>query len=240
MLLWVIITWLIISGLILFHPFHTLSQFFVIGLNPFLGFIFQGCLVLAAVALIIFVRKILLKFPAIKSLEVADWFVIGGIACFMTVPFMNSNNSLDIHLHDTYAVIDGGIVRGAIALFFGLCAAIYYFFSNMAKRPLNRTAGWIHFWATLTMIILIFIPMRYERLADMPRSYMDYSRWGDFQQFARYNLFILGLTVAFLAGQSIFICNIIYTIFTLRHRFSRRDLLPPASHSYPRKPPSGS
>lgn len=221
-----VLIWITISTLILLPPFDFLDRF-VIWFNPSLSFILiLGCsVVLAAVSLVIFVKKILLSHASIKNLEPADWFVIGGIASLMTVPFFTgSNHTLDIHLHDTYFVIAHGHIMGAVAVFFGLCAAVYYFFSNAARQPMNKVAGWIHFWVTFIGMIVISIPVHYVGQTAAPRNYRDYSDWSSFHQFGGYNLFISGVAIAVFTSQLIFIFNIVYTIFTLLLRLVRGSL----------------
>lgn len=223
MLVWVIIVWLIISGLILFHPFYTASHLFVTGLNPFVEVILCVVAALLIIPPLLFLRRAIINRPAFKDLRPGDWFVIGAVAWLAALPLVYDQARLNIHFYDVPVFLPGGIIPLVILLYFGLCGLLYY------KLHANNPGCQIHFWITLLGFIVILFPVPAKPdLTNEGHRYIDHSNWHPVQ-----NTFLNTWIIAVLSAQILCIFNILLT----RPRGAH---LPPASRSYPRKPPSGS
>lgn len=121
------------------------------------------------------------------------------------------NSALDIHLHDTYFVIAHFHIVLAVAVLFCIFAWIYFTFTLITRRRVNRTLTLIHFWVTFAGALCIFWPMHYEGLAGMPRRYMQYNDWVSYRQFSGLNQFISLVALAVLLAQLLLPINLIYS-----------------------------
>ncbi|HEU5276516.1 MAG TPA: cytochrome c oxidase subunit I [Xanthobacteraceae bacterium] len=96
-------------------------------------------------------------------------FVIGGVSGFMTavVP-------VDWQLTDTYFVV-AHLHYVLIGInFFGVMAAIYYWFPKMTGRMLSEKLGQLNFWLTFIGFNVAFFPMHISGLMGMPRRIYTY------------------------------------------------------------------
>lgn len=219
MLIWAIITWLIITGLVLFHPSYTASHLFVTGLNPFVPFIFWGAAALLIIPPILFLRRTIVKRPAFKDLRPGDWFVIGAISWLAALPLVYDQARLNIYFYDVPLFLPCGIIWGAIVLYFGLCGLLYF------RLPANNPVAQVHFWITLLGFIVVLFPIHYETyLTNEGHRYIDHSNW-----YPEQNTFLNTWIITVLSAQVLCIFNIMLS--------RPRVALLPASHSYPRKPP---
>lgn len=143
-------------------------------------------------------------------------FLFGAIALILfgiVIQLYVANTALDLHLHDTYLIIPHFHMILFISFFFGTYASIYYVFPKVFRRYMNEALGLIHFIITFLGTIIIFIPVRCERFAVMPRRYYDYSALESFKAFSQLNYFISIVVLIVFLGQILFVWNFIASIF---------------------------
>ena len=80
---------------------------------------------------------------------------------------------VDLFLHDTYYVIAHFHYIVAPGTIFALFAATYYWFPKATGRMMNEFWGKVHFWSTLPLINVIFLPMFLQGMSGMHRRWYD-------------------------------------------------------------------
>lgn len=148
-------------------------------------------------------------------MKISDWIrrpyhllLLTAIVLFIA-SFFFSDESFDIHLHDTYYVIAIWHILRTGTMFLSLLWFIYL----ITFRWLNRYLTWIHMVTTFLSIGL-FITLThwlpsFSGSAEMPspRSYLELS--------SLYNNYIerlLAFALFAIAGQLFFVANICYAI----------------------------
>jgi cytochrome c oxidase subunit 1 len=76
---------------------------------------------------------------------------------------------VDLHLHDTYYVIGHFHYVVAPGVLFGLFAGIYHWYPKMTGRMMNTFLGHLHFWPTLVMMNVVFMPMMIQGMQGFHR-----------------------------------------------------------------------
>jgi cytochrome c oxidase subunit 1 len=79
----------------------------------------------------------------------------------------------DIPLHDTYYVVAHFHYIVAPGTIFAIFAGIYYWFPKVTGRKMDEFLGHIHFWPSLVLMNVIFMPMFIQGLAGMNRRLYD-------------------------------------------------------------------
>lgn len=104
----------------------------------------------------------------------------------LVASFFTLNETLDIHLYDTYYIIPTAYASWAIVLFL-LMLWVVYLFTN--RWLFSKTLVWLHVVLTVVTSLFMFIYVFNFRelggMAGMPRRYMDYSDWDIFWQYQR-------------------------------------------------------
>ena len=190
---------------------------FVSGMSPFLGAFF------VLLTLLIAIPSAIKVFNWITTLwrgnirfTPAMLFAIGFVSLFISGGLTGiwlGNSTIDMHVTDTYFVIAHFHIVMGVSAFFGMFCGIYHWFPKMYGRYLNNTLGYIHFWGTLVGAYLIFWPMHYQGLANVPRRYFDFRLWSSFNQFNDLNIFITVVTIIVFLLQLLFVFNFFYSIF---------------------------
>jgi cytochrome c oxidase subunit 1 len=142
------------------------------------------------------------------SIGFVSLFISGGLTGIWL-----GNSTIDMHVTDTYFVVAHFHIVMGVSAFFGMFAGVYHWFPKMYGRYLNNTLGYIHFWGTLVGAYLIFWPMHYQGLANVPRRYFDFRLWSSFNQFDNLNKFITIVTIVVFFLQLMFVFNFFYSIF---------------------------
>ena len=179
-----------------------IHHMFVSGLNPFLNILF-------------IILVILLLLPAIfwgfRKLQVPPWmlFAMGAVSwmCWVIAwQIWGNNSTIDIHLDDTYYIIESFPFLLLLPLFMIGFSGIYYFLER--KGFVNKSIGQFHFWITFVACYFLFWPAgSYEGLAGMPRRYIDYAP--ALYRFAEVNRRILFAAVIMLITQAVFVAAVI-------------------------------
>ncbi len=190
---------------------------FMTGMNPFLGSVFM------LLTLIIAVPSAVKAFNYITTLwrgniifTPAMLFAIGLVSFFVSgglTGIILGNSALDIQLHDTYFVVAHFHLVMGSAAFFGMIAGVYHWFPKMFGRMMNKTLGYVHFWATFIGVYLVFFPMHYLGIAGFPRRYYQWSGFETFNSYADLNSFISIAAILTFVAQFVFLYNFIYSIF---------------------------
>jgi heme/copper-type cytochrome/quinol oxidase subunit 1 len=129
---------------------------------------------------------------------------------------LNQNNSVDVHIHDTYFVIAHAHIFWFLAIL-SLLVWTLYFLTN--KFLFSKTLTWAHIIITiLTLILFVFTLYFGDSLSNLkPRRYYDHSSLNSFGAADKYTKAI-GRTLSILIfGQIIFIINFIAGLFKRRH-----------------------
>ncbi len=136
------------------------------------------------------------------------------VALFV-VSFFTPNDSLDIHLHDTYIII-----KTAWLFWLGIIPlltlwTLYYLTKHLL---FSKALMWTHILLTIiTLILLVSISFcsnsYYSELGGMPRRYYDYSAWNNFSLYDNLTKVVFITVILLILAQLIYILNFILGIF---------------------------
>ena len=122
---------------------------------------------------------------------------------YFIVSFFFFNQTMDIHLHDTYFIIALTyllrFLAGSLLLFWLLYKVLY-------KYLLSGFLSWTHIISTLIATILI---LTFNNWSEEIYSTKGFVSLNDLKQFQRYNTILSMLTVILAAGQFIFLINLL-------------------------------
>jgi cytochrome c oxidase subunit 1 len=124
--------------------------------------------------------------------------------------FFASNETLDIHLHDTYFIIALTNLFAGISVLLLILWLLYLFTSRLL---FSNMLTWIHILSTTIAFLLLVVfsfysNYYYEGLAGMPRRYPDYDHW---RQLSSYNHLTTAVYIIFLViclGVLVFVVNL--------------------------------
>jgi cytochrome c oxidase subunit I len=128
---------------------------------------------------------------------------------------LNQNNSVDIHLHDTYFVIAHAHIFWLLAI---LALLVWTLYLAANKFLFSKALTWAHVIVTILTLILFALTLYVgDSLSNLkPRRYYDYSSWNSFGAYGKYTKAI-GITLSILiSGQIIFLINFIAGLFKRR------------------------
>ncbi len=106
--------------------------------------------------------------PMLFALAFLPMFGIGGLTG-LPLGF----NFSDVALHDSYYVIAHFHYVVAPGTIFAIFAGVYYWFPKMTGRRMSEFWGRVHFWGSLILMNLIFMPMFAQGMAGMSRRMSD-------------------------------------------------------------------
>ncbi len=190
---------------------------FITGMNPFLGAVFTFTTLLVAIPSAVKVFNYLTTlWKGNIRFTPAMLFAIGLVSTFITgglTGIILGDSALDINVHDTYFVVGHFHIVMGLSGTFGMISGIYHWFPKMYGRVMNKSLGYIHFWATIVTAYGIFFPMHFLGLAGVPRRYYANTEFPMFNEMYDINELITVFAIIAVASQGIFIFNIFYSMF---------------------------
>jgi cytochrome c oxidase subunit 1 len=193
---------------------------FTSGMSPYIGEYFSIVTVLISLPFsILLVNLVATLWRAEIRLRTAMLFALGLIAATAVGGLGGiwlGTATSDAYLHDSYFVVGHFHLMIGVVTFFGLFAAIYYWYPKMFGRPLNETLGKVHFWLTTAPVFAGFVGMHYIGLAGLLRRTYN----GTVYEYARpvhgLNVWISVALFIAAAAQLVFIANFVGSWFRKR------------------------
>lgn len=114
------------------------------------------------------------------------------------------NETLDIHLHDTYYIIPTAYAFWGIVLFLILLWVVYM----VTNRWLfSKSLVWLHVIISIaaSLFIVIYL-LNFRGMAGMPRRYVDFSEW---DMFRRYRTSIVVSVMVLAGGVVVYLVNLV-------------------------------
>lgn len=119
--------------------------------------------------------------------------------------FFSPDHRLDLHLHDTYFVIDGQVLYRGATLNLLLLWAICF----LARKFLfSKVLTWIHVFLTLAFTFVWIVPI-FRNYWNGATAYADYSGLESIQHFNTIAYLQLFLALAFVLAQVLFLIHLI-------------------------------
>jgi cytochrome c oxidase subunit 1 len=136
-----------------------------------------------------------------------------GLVFVLTSFFiLRQNNSVDIHLHDTYFVIAHTHIFWLLAIL-ALFVWTLYLLTN--KILYSKALTWAHVIITILTLLLFALTLFFgdSFMNPTPRRYYDYTNWNSFDNYTTFTKAI-GISIfVLLFGQFIFVINLILGLF---------------------------
>ncbi|HYV45763.1 MAG TPA: cbb3-type cytochrome c oxidase subunit I [Myxococcaceae bacterium] len=133
---------------------------FLTGMNPLLGKGFMTfTLIISVPAEVLFLNWLHTMWHGSNRFPTPMLFAVGTVFVFglggLTGLYLGTI-ATDIYLHDTMWVVGHFHLTMAAAAFLGSFSGLYYWFPKMFGRQMNETLGKVHFWGSVTFIVLVF------------------------------------------------------------------------------------
>lgn len=161
-------------------------------------------------AAIKFVHTLLMKQ---KPYNLLLW--TGLVLVLTSFLILKQNNSVDIHLHDTYFVITHAHVFWLLAIL-ALFVWTLYLLTN--KVLYSKALTWTHVIVTILTLVLFALPLFFgdSLINQTPRRHYDFSNWNSFNSYTTFTKAIAITIFVLLLGQFIFVINFIVGLFKRR------------------------
>ncbi|AHE57061.1 cytochrome c oxidase subunit I [Sphingomonas sanxanigenens] len=147
------------------------------------------------------------KTPMVWSIGFIFMFTVGGVTGVVL-----ANGGIDDIMHDTYYVVAHFHYVLSLGAVFSLFAGFYYWFPKMSGRMYSELLGQLHFWVFFIGVNILFFPMHFLGVENMPRRYPDYT---DAQAYWNGIASHYGYTIM-AAGVLIFLVNVFWSLFAGR------------------------
>ncbi len=125
-------------------------------------------IILTALLLSLWKGSIRFTVPMLFACAFMPMFGLGGLT---GIPLAFA--PADLYLHDTYYIIAHFHYIVAPGTIFALFAGIYYWFPKATGRMMSQFWGKMHFWPTLVLMNVIFLPMFLQGMSGMHRRWYD-------------------------------------------------------------------
>lgn len=142
--------------------------------------------------------------------------LVTGLIFLLTSFFvLRQDNSVDIHLHDTYFVIAHTHFSRWLEI---LSLFVWTLYLLTHKMLYSNALTWTHVVITLLTLLLFALPLFFDDsfMNPPPRRYHDYRDWKSFDHYTRIIKAISITIFILLFGQFIFVINLIAGIFKRR------------------------
>lgn len=136
-----------------------------------------------------------------------------SIPIIILIGFLSGTEPLDINVHDTYYVIEHGVISILISIIFGIIG-LGYWIMQRANRRLSKWLNLTHIALTIGGLLLIRILLQLFREPETETLMSDF----DFNENLNIAMFIITVIVIF--GQIIYPINIIRGIIIKRNKTS--------------------
>jgi len=150
---------------------------YLTGLGEGVSSFFQTTTILISIPSVIILSDLFLslrrgsiRFP-VPMLFATAFMPMFGIGGLTGIPLALA--PADLYLHDTYYLIAHFHYLVAPGTIFALFAATYYWFPKATGRMMNEFWGKVHFWPTLILMNVIFLPMFLQGMLGMHRRWYD-------------------------------------------------------------------
>ncbi|WP_277554127.1 cytochrome c oxidase subunit I [Halobaculum limi] len=145
--------------------------------------------------------SIRLTAPMLFCLGAVATFVLGGV----TGVFLASI-PIDIVLHDTFYVVGHFHLMLVGLTVFGAFAAVYYWFPLLTGRLYDPFLARLHFWCSVTGVLVTFLPLLLIGLDGLPRRTATYpATFATAQRVSTVGAYLLG------AGQLAWLVNVAWS-----------------------------
>ncbi len=190
---------------------------FVSGIDPRLVMPFSITTILISVpfAIVMFAMiatlwrgSISLPSPMLFALGTIVTFLLGGVT-----GIFNGSAPVDIYIHDTYFVVAHFHYTLFPAAFLGGFAGIYFWFPKMFGRMMNEALAKIHFWLTIVLFNMVFLPMFVLGMGGHVRRIYDPTQYEYLKSMQPINVFVTMAAVLLLIGQIPFAINFFWSMF---------------------------
>ncbi len=140
-----------------------------------------------------------------KSYKVFLWttLLLSGIILIMNLN--NSNNTIDISIHDTYLIIAKFQVWLGLTLFLAGLTFVYYILNKFNRAPIAFLTI-LHYLMTVAPIVII--PICINQAQRTLNRYTPTSFYAELNNGLVLTKIILALILIFFVGQLLFIINI--------------------------------
>ena len=129
--------------------------------------------------------------------------------------FFQTNSALDIHLYDTYYVINN-IPFSLIFLTYSFIIYSSYFLLRNINRSVSKPIALIQIMGILILIFSISIPNNIPKISNHPLHHYDYSTWDSFKKFAALNELATIAAIFFIISQIVFFLYFIGILIKFR------------------------
>jgi cytochrome c oxidase subunit 1 len=216
---------------------------FVSGMSPFTGEYFSLATLTITVPMTIYgINMLASLWGARLQLDVPMLFALATLALFGSGGFGGlflGNATADMQLHDTYFVVGHfHMMIGGVTLM-ATFAAVYFWFPKMFGRLTHPTLGRLHFWATFPSFFLIFFIQHFLGLQGAPRRYYAFSAFDYLRETQVSNQIISIAAMVLVAGQFLFLFNIVWSAFKGRLAESNPWQATTLEWTVPSPPPHG-